>query len=408
MTSLLSKHLLSLAVCTLVLLPATQGFAESPSRLIRAQHVHTMNGETMSPGAVLIEDGKIKLIQPSIDVDESVETIDVEHLMPGLVDAYAQISSAGSDAEQTSEVTPGFKTLRGVDWTSRQFLELLDEGITTAHILPGTDNVIAGMSAVVHTMPVGEELEPSILNDALGLVVSICRDPSSGNRARGRPDSIYMRQPTNRMGVVWIVRNALQQASVKDDKDNLLAKALNGDIPVFCVSRTEVDISSSLQLASDFNFKPTIFDAAEAYRLTDQISDAGTPVVVTTVPTSSDNNALRGPEGTELRWNSLGKLHNAEIPFAIAGGNLLDKARFAVRFGLPAEVALSAITSSPASILGVDDQVGSIRVGQPADLIGFDRDPLSFAASMNLRMIKGESIEIPEHSLVSQAESANE
>jgi adenine deaminase len=45
--------------------------------------------------------------------------------------------------------------------------------------------------------------------------------------------------------------------------------------------------------------------------------------------------------------------------------------------GLSENDALAMVTINPAKQLGIDDQVGSIEVGKSADMVLFDRHPLS-------------------------------
>ena len=54
---------------------------------------------------------------------------------------------------------------------------------------------------------------------------------------------------------------------------------------------------------------------------------------------------------------------------ATAGRNLPYEAATAVAFGLPEDVALKAVTLTPAQILGVADQVGSLEAGKRANLV---------------------------------------
>ncbi|MCY3415054.1 MAG: amidohydrolase family protein [Candidatus Heimdallarchaeota archaeon] len=44
--------------------------------------------------------------------------------------------------------------------------------------------------------------------------------------------------------------------------------------------------------------------------------------------------------------------------------------------GLPEDKALEIVTINPAKVLGVDDRVGSLKVGKDADFLIFGGDPL--------------------------------
>ena len=60
----------------------------------------------------------------------------------------------------------------------------------------------------------GDTLAEMLVSDESGLRLTMGSEPSSGNRAirGGRPEGIYYRRPTTRMGVVWEARKAFYDA----------------------------------------------------------------------------------------------------------------------------------------------------------------------------------------------------
>ena len=273
-------------------------------------------------------------------------------------------------------------------------MEARSEGITTVQVLPATENVFAGMACVIKT---AGPIEKRVVAPDHAVVMAVSSDPTSRNRSRSRPDSIYVRQPTNRMGVVWIVRNALQQATQSGQEselspaaNELLSKIARGTQEVCCVSRTDFDIRSALQLGNGYGYQPTIYGGGEVYRMIDEFATSKSKLVFTALTSGSSGRALRGAEGTDLRWNVPGKLQAAGIQFCLAGTHLLDQARFAVRFGLAPEQALQAVTSGPAKILRIDDRVGSIRVGKDADLVALSGDPWQPTSAIKWTMVAGD------------------
>ena len=223
---------------------------------------------------------------------------------------------------------------------------------------------------------------------------------TSFNRARSRPDSVFVRQPTNRMGVVWILRSSfhkttqnLRASGFDENSQKILQDVLAGKLPVFTVSRKDVDIQSGFQLQDEFGFKPIIVGGDEVYRVMDAILERKPTIIYTAMINAANSRELRGTEGTERRFNVVGQLAVAEIPFCLAGEKLLDQARFATRFGLDRSVALESITSKSAKALQQDKSVGSIAVGKDADLLAFNGDPLEFTSSIQWTMVDGRIIE---------------
>lgn len=361
--------------------------------LIRAKHVYTVDGEVLSPGQVLVRGGKLIAVGQEIEFDGSVRELEVDSLMPGIVNASSQAGLRGGGAEVSREVTPEFDTSSTIDWLARDFAEAIDQGVTTVQVLPETQSVFSGFACVVKT---SGQAAQRLLSAEQGVVLAVSSDPTSRNRSRSRPDSIYVRQPTNRMGVVWIIRSTLHRTQLGQTSDalapettSILQGILDGSRSVLSVSRMDYDIRSALELGETYGFLPTIYGGDEVYKMVDEFKASKAKLVYTALTTNSSDRSLRGSEGTQLRWNVAGKLHSEGIPFCLAGNNLLDQARFAVRFGLPKSEALAAITLKPAEILNMDQRFGSITEGKDADLVALSGDPLQPTSSVVWTMVGG-------------------
>ncbi|XZE44594.1 amidohydrolase family protein [Pirellulaceae bacterium SH467] len=370
--------------------------------LIQAEHVITGEGELLEPGAILVRNGKIEGIGKEV-IAEGAKVVQAKWVMPGLVNAASDLGLAGGTSEVSAEVTPDFDTSSTMDWSSRAFSRAVDEGITTSHVVPGTQSVFAGVSCLVKTAGNPSDSNvPYLMKKESGLTIALCTDPTGRNQSRGRPDTVFMRQPTNRMGVVWILRSLFQkalEAKTTDELDEkkmaILRKALDQSLPLYSVSRTEVDIQSCFTLQNEFGVQPIIIGGDEAYRLIDTITERKPKIIFTGLTTSSRVSGLRGEEGTARRWNVLGQLDAAGATYCLAGDQLLEQARFAHRFGLSRDAALRSITLNPASILKIDSDVGSLRQGKSADLLALDADPLEFRAAVQWVMVEGKVLSQP-------------
>ncbi len=364
---------------------------EAHEVLIRARHLYSADGRWGEPGDVLVRDGKIVAVDVELAAPATARVVEVDSLMPGMVNVVSNAGISGGDAEVSREIAPDFDAYRGLDFDDRAFAEALDEGVTTLQILPGTESVFCGLACIVKT---AGEPTSRLLNRSGSLVLAVCSDPTSRNRSRSRPDSIYVRQPTNRMGVVWIVRSTvhrLRQGTPLESLDAgaaaIMQEALAGERPVISVSRTDFDIRSALDLGDEFGFKPVIYGGDEVYRIVDELKQRQAELVYTALGNATVS--LRGQEGTELRWNVPGQLAEADIPFCLAGSSLLDQARFAVRFGLEPQQALAAITRRPAEVIGQAERIGTITVGKDADLAALTGDPLRPTSAVIWTMVSG-------------------
>jgi imidazolonepropionase-like amidohydrolase len=359
--------------------------AAAEEMVIKAATVYTMTGAPLSPGAVRVKDGKIAEVGAAVAVPAGVKEIDLGRgvLIPGLIDAHTSLGVEGGTAEVTLEVTPNFRVLDAVDWSARAFRHARAEGTTTVGLVPSTENVIDGVGSVVKTA--GDPARRVVRADG-ALVVTLTSDPANGNSARNRPDSIYNRQPTNRMGVVWMLRSAFAKARSTDAPETApLREALDGRRSVVCVSRSDSDIVGAIRFTKEFPVALTIAGGHEAYRVRSDLAAAKVPVLLAPLTTTAGS----GPEGTETVLNPAGQLHEAGVTFALTGGRLLDQARLAVRFGLPKDAALAAVTSAPARILGLDGRLGGLAPGRDADLVALSGDPFDLTSTVRWTMIDG-------------------
>lgn len=350
-------------------------------QIIRAKTLHTGTGEVLTPGSVLVKDGQITEVGATVEADGAA-VIEVDTLIPGLIDAAARTGVRQLDDERTKEVTPDMATAAIVDWQDRGFKEQVAAGTTSLHLTPGTSNVIAGIAAAVKTAgPAADR----VISDRTGLTLSMCQDPASGNGSRSRPDSIYIRQPTNRMGVVWILRNAFQATRAGTMDSIAMREAADGKLPLFAVSRTQYDINSLMTLADEFSLQPILIGGQESWKVTDKLAERRMPVILQ----RNTPGSTRGSERTRVSGDMAARLQAADIPFCLSGGDLLEQIRFAVRYGLEEQAALAAITSSPAAILGIDDRVGTIQAGRDADFVALDGPPLEFTTAITWVMVDG-------------------
>ncbi|MCU0707822.1 MAG: amidohydrolase family protein [Pirellula sp.] len=364
--------------------------------LVEGQHVVLGDGTTLSPGAVLIEGNRIVAVGANIDAP-AASRVQAKWVMPGLVNAAARLGVAGGDSEITAEIAPDFDIRSSIDLTSREFTEAANQGVTTAHILPGSQSVFAGTSCILKTTGQGTSGNtPRLFVERHGLVLALCSDPTSRNQARGRPDSIFMRQPTNRMGVMWILRSTFHRAQQNTDSPGvspyamkIIGQAMRQEMPIFTISRTEVDLRSNFELQDEFGVQPILVGGEEAYRTLDVLKERKSRVILSTTAIGADSRSLIGPERTKLRWNVAGLLSQEEIQFCLAGDQLLDQARFAVRYGLDREQAIQSVTAIPAQMLNIQGQVGKIAVGLDADILAFTGDPLEFTSGLEWIMVDG-------------------
>lgn len=407
---------LALVIGTCLLSTAHSAFAGTLA--IRNAKIYTVSGGVIESGTVLVENGKIKAVGQNVAVPSGATVMDAtgKVVMPGIVDANARFGVRGMSNEQAAEITPQVQATRFIDPRSPDFKRALQSGVTSACITPGTANVVGGVCAVVKTS--GGNLKDITLKDAVAVRAALGVDAYAGNSSfrsffgEGLTN-IYARRPNSRMATVWELRKALFEAQKGKGGEEgrrgvgekrpqhspsshtpLLSLVLTGDLPLRIHARIENDLRVALTIAEEFKLPRVILDeASESYKVADEIAARKIPVVLG--PFSDPQYA--SPEGAELCLNTAGILADkgVQIAFGSNGGDatqLLTWAAFAVRNGLPPDIALRAVTLHAAEIVGVADRVGSIEVGKDADLLILNGEPLDVTTRVETVVVNGKVV----------------
>lgn len=181
----------------------------------------------------------------------------------------------------------------------------------------------------------------------------------------------------------------------KDLRLEALADVLNGELTALITAHRSQDIMTALRLQDEFGFNMILDGAAEAYLVLDEIKQANIPVIIhpTMIRTYGD--------AKNASFTTAAKLHEADIPFAFQSGFesyvpktriVLYEAAVAAAHGLPRDAALRALTTNSAQILGIEDQVGSLKKGKDADIVLFDGDPLEYTTHIKSVIVDGKVV----------------
>jgi imidazolonepropionase-like amidohydrolase len=158
-----------------------------------------------------------------------------------------------------------------------------------------------------------------------------------------------------------------------------LVPVIRGTQPLLIEANTAADIGAALDWAEERGVldQVVLSGATEGWRVADEIAAADVPVLVGPImqPPSRESDRY------DKAYANPGLLHDAGVTVALRTTsaenvrNLPFHAGFAAAHGLGKTDALRAVTTAPAEIFGVDDQIGAIAVGMRANLFVTDGDP---------------------------------
>ncbi|MFN7252849.1 MAG: amidohydrolase [Anaerobacillus sp.] len=368
--------------------------------LIQNATIYPITSPKTEKASLLIKDGKIALIEKSIEPTADMTVIDGtnKHLLPGFIDSHTHLGLydegtgwAGNDANETIDaLTPHIRAIDGVYPLDIGFNDAVRFGVTTVHVMPGSANVIGGTTSVIKT--VGKNVQKMIIRETAGLKLALGENPKRVHSTSTKNNDI------TRMGIMGMLREAFYQAKQNPNEDDLrmapIIKALKREIPVRIHAHRADDILTAVRFAEEFQLDLRIEHCTEGHLIAEELTHY--PVQVSVGPTLTRRSKIELKNKT---WKTYSILTEHGINVSITTDHpytpiqyLNICAAIAVREGLSEENALKGITINPAKNLGVDDRVGSLEVGKDADVVLWNHHPFDYMASPDLTIINGEII----------------
>jgi imidazolonepropionase-like amidohydrolase len=191
--------------------------------------------------------------------------------------------------------------------------------------------------------------------------------------------------------------NAGVEAPDLNPKYEALVPVLDGTLPVMISVEKAKDIELAIKFIQEEKIKAIFRGCAQGFKVADKIKEAGIPVVIDDLYTGPSD-----PEdGYDAPFRNVGELAKAGVLICFSSGadpgvskDLPYHAARAVAFGLDRDEAIRALTINPARIFGIDDRVGSLKVGKDADLFIISGDPLDLRSEVKHLFIDGQDVDL--------------
>jgi imidazolonepropionase-like amidohydrolase len=233
-------------------------------------------------------------------------------------------------------------------------------------------------------------------------------------KRQGNPPAANVRYPATRMGIEDTIRQAFLDAKAykaqwddyeariargehvlaprKDLKLEPLKEVLESKRFVHVHSYRADEILMLLRLADEYGFQVrTLQHAVEGYKIAKEIADHGASVSTFSDWWSFKIEALDAIPYNAAILEKKGVLVSLGSDDPELMRHLNTEAAKVMKYGGLSETeALAMVTLNPAKQLAIDTRVGSIEPGKDADLVIYDRHPLSNYAKVQKVFIDGQ------------------
>ncbi|MFO7718910.1 MAG: amidohydrolase, partial [Gillisia sp.] len=345
--------------------------------------IHVDPNTIIENGMFAVRNGKITAIGKSISVPENSIRVDLKgkEVYPSFIDIYSEFGIKKPTQAGTGNGEPQYEAGReGYYWNdhirpennaiehfsfNKEEAEKFHKngfGVVNTHV---ADGIIRGSGILVALKPEGTEGE-RIINDRSAQYLSFDK-------------SIQSRQayPTSIMGAMALLRQSYLDASWyaqgKSENKDLALEALNRNKDLVQIFKTDnlLDALRADKVGDDSGVQYVIFGSGNEFEKLDEIKNTNATIIVPLDfpeaydledPFMSDYVSLQDMK----RWNqapaNLKLLAQKGIPFVLSAHNLKDEKKFkpnllkAIAYGLDKKVALAALTTIPAKILGQENK----------------------------------------------------
>ena len=359
-------------------------------------------GRVIDVGTVVIRDGLIAAVgEVAPPADARLWDCTGLSVYAGLIEPYAHIGLPDKD-EMAADATSHWNSY--VDSELRAsaayapdqdaLVELRSLGFTVALIVPES-GLFHGTSALL-SLGAGVSGQ-QILRPTVAQHLAL-RAPAVG-RAREPKELKY---PISLMGTIALARQTFLDAqwygrarraydsnrTLMPPEANAALAALNpvitGSQPLIIEVDSDLDFLRAVRLADEFDIDLLVRGSGHEYRQLQRIQGTGIAVILpvdfpaapaVADPEDAISVSLFGLYHWETAPANPARLHEAGVPFALTSDGLKKRSDFpervrrALENGLDADAALAALTTVPAGLLGVEEELGTIEAGKRAHLI---------------------------------------
>jgi len=389
--------------------PYPSTYVRYPGVLTVIRHATVLDGDgrQINDGTVVLAAGVVQAVGGA-ELPSPAGATEIDghgkFVTPGIIDVHSHlgdypspgVSSLSDGNEATDPVRPEVWAEHSVWPQDPGFSRaLVNGGVTTMQILPGSANLFGGRSVVVKNVPARTVQGMKFPGAPYGLKMACGENPkrvygSKGNMPQTRMGNIALTRQTWIKAVEYKRKwdKYMKEGGDAPDRDlamDTLKGVLEGKILVHNHCYRADEMAIMMDMAKEFGYHVTAFHhAVEAYKIADLLRDNDVCAVMwadwygfkmESYDAIKENIPLVHHAGACAIVHSddpnyIQRL-NQEASKALADG---------IRAGIPGlseAVAWEWLSRNPAKALGILDKTGTLVTGKMADVVMWNGDPFS-------------------------------
>ncbi|MCX8090802.1 MAG: amidohydrolase family protein, partial [Verrucomicrobiae bacterium] len=395
--------------------------------LLTGATVHTVSGETLAPGFVLIEGRTIKAVGRGSDAGAAAagaRRIELNglHLYPGMIALNTRLGLTEIGAVRAThdhtEVGEGFnpdvRSWLAVNPDSELLPVARANGISHFQPVPhgGVVSGLSGLMALdgwtIEEMRVKAPVALHVFWPVMQLDTTPRERAPDPKKWKSLEDQDRERREKIR-ALNEFFAEARAYATAREAATGLsgfpptpaweaMLPVLRREIPVIVHAEEVRQIRAAVEWARTNGLRMILAEGRDAWRVAELLASNRVPVIYNNVFTQPQ----RDTDAYDVQFRAPEVLRRAgvTVAFGLTGWrdslvkNLPYEAAQAVAFGYPADEALKGLTLYPARLLGVEDRLGSIEPGKEATLFACDGDILDVRANLRRMWIAGREVSL--------------
>ena len=311
---------------------------------------------------------------------EDVQDLNGLYVFPGLVESHCHLGMEetairfeGDDVNEiTDPITPNMRGIDGCNPMDETVELALKGGVTTVAAGPGSANVLGGTFFAYKTK--GNCIDEMTIQNPIAMKAAFGENPKrcyQGKKIDTRMQISALLRETLAKTKEYMMKKEAGKDVDYDQKLEAMIPVVKRELPLKCHAHRADDILTAIRIAKEENIKITLDHVTDARCILPQIKESGFPCICGPALTHKSKFEL-----ANMSFETPNELYKAGILFSIITDSpvipqqyLSLSAALAAKAGLPEYEAIKAITINPAKILGLDNRVGSIKVGKDADFV---------------------------------------